>query len=166
MGITVRRFAAHEWPLYRELRLRALADSPDAFGSTHARESARADAEWEDRLRVGVAAETEMPVVALVDEMPVGLAWGRQDEHDVSVAHVFQVWVAPEARGKGAGSLLLNAVIAWAKGLGVRTVRLGVTASHPAAFRLYKHAGFVEDGNAEPLRPGSSILCQPMQLAL
>ena len=28
MTTIVRRFAAHEWPLYRDLRLRALADSP------------------------------------------------------------------------------------------------------------------------------------------
>jgi len=44
------RFAPHEWRIYRDLRLRALADSPDAFGSTFERERDRPDAEWADRL--------------------------------------------------------------------------------------------------------------------
>ena len=61
MAITVRRFAPHEWRVYRELRLRALADSPDAFGSTYEREAARTDAEWEDRLTTGATAHGQMP---------------------------------------------------------------------------------------------------------
>ncbi len=42
--LIVRTFAPHEWPTYKDLRLRALADSPDAFGSTLAAEQGRTDA--------------------------------------------------------------------------------------------------------------------------
>jgi ribosomal protein S18 acetylase RimI-like enzyme len=166
MAITVRRFEPHEWRLYREIRLRALADSPDAFGSMYEHEAVRADAEWEARLTAGATAHGQMPVVALVDDTPVGLAWGRQDEQEPTVAHVFQVWVSPEARGQGVGRLLLTAVLEWAKAIGVCTVRISVTCSHLAAVQLYRRAGFVDAGEPEPLRPGSSILCQPMQLLL
>jgi GNAT superfamily N-acetyltransferase len=166
MATTVRRFAADEWRTYRELRLRALAEAPDSFGSTHEREAARADTEWEERLHAGTTAKTQCPIVALVDEMPVGLAWGRLDEHEATLAHLFQVWVSPPYRGQGIGRLLTNAVIGWARDLGICTLRLGVTASDPAAFQLYRHAGFVNAGRPEPLRPGSPVLCQPMELAL
>ena len=47
---TVRRFAANEWRVYRALRLHALRDAPDAFGSTLAREEAFPDDEWVQRL--------------------------------------------------------------------------------------------------------------------
>jgi ribosomal protein S18 acetylase RimI-like enzyme len=166
MTITVRRFAAHEWRMYRELRLRALSDAPDAFGSRYDWEAARSDSDWEDRLRISAAAETEMPLVAFFDGTPVGLAWGRQDAHDATLAHLFQVWVSPPFRGRGVGRFLTDAVIAWARDRGIRTLRLGVTASHPAARHLYERVGFVNAGEPEPLRLGSSVLSQPMQLVL
>lgn len=166
MTIIVRRFVAAEWRMYRHLRLRALRDDPDAFGSTYDREAARADEDWEERLAAGVAEVGQLPIVALVGETPVGLAWGRVDERDATVAHVFQVWVAPEHRGRGIGRSLTDAVIEWARGLGLRALRLGVTPSDPAALRLYRRAGFVDAGEPRPLRPGSSVPCQPMQLPL
>ena len=166
MAITVRRFLTEEWRVYRDLRLRALLDTPDAFGSTYEREASRTDAEWEDRLASGLTGLEQMPVVALVGETPVGLAWGRVDEQDATVAHLFQVWVSPEHRGQGIGRSLTNAVIAWARDLGLLALRLGVTPSHPAALRLYREAGFVEAGEPHPLRPGSPVSCQPMQLSL
>ena len=155
-----------EWRTYRDLRLRALLDSPDAFGSTHEREAARTDADWRDGLAAGLADVGQLPLVALSGETPIGLAWGRVDAHDPTVAHLFQVWVAPDRRGRGIGRLLTEAAIAWARDLGVRALRLGVTPSHPAALQLYRRAGFVDAGDPEPLRPGSSVMCRPMELSL
>jgi len=163
---TVRRFAPHEWRTYRDLRLSALAEAPDAFGSTYDLEAARNDAEWEDRLRVGACSAAQFPALAVTGEMPLGLAWARRDDADPTLGHVFQFWVAPPSRGHGVGHLLLEAVIAWARTLGLGTLHLDVTPSDPAAARLYRRAGFVNHGNPTPLRHGSSILAQPMQLTL
>jgi ribosomal protein S18 acetylase RimI-like enzyme len=166
MATVLRRFAADEWPAYRDLRLRALADSPDAFGSTFARESARSDDEWRERLATGARSPTDLPLVAVVDDALAGLAWGRLDERQPDIAHLFQVWVAPEFRGRGVGRLLVDAVIAWARTVGARALRLGVTCGDTAAVRLYRRAGFVDDGAPQPLRPGSDVKSQPMLLAL
>ena len=164
MAIVVRRFAASEWSTYRDLRLRALADSPDAFVSTLGRETTRADDEWRDRLAKAAIADHEIPLIAILDDTPVGLAWGRVDGRQPEIAHVFQVWVAPEARARGIGRLLVEAVVAWAQTVGVRILRLGVTRSDSAAVRLYLRAGFVDAGEPEPLRPGSDLQSQPMHL--
>jgi hypothetical protein len=46
----IRTFAENEWAIYKDLRLTALTESPDAFGSTLARELERSDADWASRL--------------------------------------------------------------------------------------------------------------------
>lgn len=166
MPVIVRRFEKDEWRAYRDLRLQALADAPDSFGSTYGNEVTRTDADWQHRLHDGATSPDQLPLVAIVDDAPIGLAWARRDEHDSTLAHLFQVWVASQHRGLGIGRLLTDAVIVWARDLGIRAVRLGVTQAHPAAVRLYRRAGFVNAGEAGPLRAGSSIRSQPMQLTL
>jgi ribosomal protein S18 acetylase RimI-like enzyme len=166
MATVLWRLAPHEWPAYRDLRLRALADAPDAFGSTFAREAARSDDEWRERLATGAGSPSHLPLVAIVDDAFVGLAWGRLDEQQPEIAYLFQVWVAPEVRGRGVGRLLVDAVIAWARTAGALVLRLGVACGDTAAVRLYRRAGFVDDGSPQPLRPGSEVKSQPMVLDL
>ena len=74
---TIRAFSANEWRVYRDLRLRALADSPDAFGSTLAAETGRLDAEWARRLASSVDSPLNLPLVAEVRGEPIGLAWAE-----------------------------------------------------------------------------------------
>ncbi|WP_322894428.1 MULTISPECIES: GNAT family N-acetyltransferase [unclassified Yoonia] len=54
------------------------------------------------------------------------------------------IFVAPEVRGCGVGTALLNAVVAEAKRRGYRQVRLDVIDTNPRARALYLHEGFVE----------------------
>jgi ribosomal protein S18 acetylase RimI-like enzyme len=82
------------------------------------------------------------------------------------VAHVYQMWVAPEFRGLGAGRLLLDEVVAWARELDAREVLLGVTSGDTPATRLYARAGFVAFGELTPIRPGSSCQAYMMRLTL
>ncbi|HXV47216.1 MAG TPA: GNAT family N-acetyltransferase, partial [Candidatus Binatia bacterium] len=112
---SVRTFASHEWRTYRDLRLAALADSPDAFGGTLAEEERRSNTEWSSRLASGVESNRDFPLVAEMGNEPIGLAWGRIERSTPDVAHLYQMWVAPNYRGLGAGTKLLDRVIAWAR---------------------------------------------------
>src|SRR5690242_175307 len=105
---TVRRFAANEWRVYRALRLHALRDAPDAFGSTLAREEAFPDDEWVQRLAKGADSPMDFPIVAEDDSRPVGLAWVRIDPVDAKVAELYQVWVDPTYRRRGVGRLVID----------------------------------------------------------
>jgi GNAT superfamily N-acetyltransferase len=163
---TARTFTPHEWPLYKDLRLRALADSPDAFGSTLALEKDRSDLDWSGRLASGLGSSLDLPLLAEVDGAPVGLAWGRVDRDHPDVAHLYQMWVAPDHRKLGAGRLMLDTVIFWAKAKDLHHLDLGVTYRDSPAMRLYQRSGFVPVGEPEPLRPGSDLLCQLMRLQL
>lgn len=82
------------------------------------------------------------------------------------MAHLYQMWVAPAHRGRGIGRELLDAVIEWARAAGARAVELGVTCGNTPASRLYARAGFVPASDPGPLRPGSTLLAQPMRLVI
>jgi GNAT superfamily N-acetyltransferase len=162
----IRTLTADEWRLYRDVRLRALADSPDAFGSTLAEEAIRSDEQWAHRLASSADPRVNLPLVADIRSELVGLAWGRIDAAQPDVATLYQMWVAPACRGTGIGRQLLQAVIAWAVGRGAAALDLGVTCGDTPARRLYERAGFTPHGAPQPLRLGSMLLAQPMRLAL
>lgn len=165
-AIHVRPLRPAEWPLYRDLRLRSLADAPDAFGSTHAQEAARPDAAWAARLDAARLSGRDFPLVAEADDEAVGLAWVKLDEAVPPAADLYQVWVAPSVRGRGAGTALLAAATQRARDAGAVALRLGVTWDDSAAVRLYQRAGFEPVGPLEPLRDGSALQSQPMRLVL
>ena len=157
----VRPLSPDEWPVYRDLRLRALRDSPDAFGSTFEREQQRSAAEWAARLAVPEGSHESLPLVAVSDDEFVGLAWGRVAPSDDRVAYVYQMWVSPTSRGRGIATLLIDTLIAWARSVGATQLRLSVSRGNTSAERTYAKAGFEPVGSAEPLRPGSPISRSP-----
>jgi GNAT superfamily N-acetyltransferase len=163
---SVRPFLRHEWRVYRDLRLRALADFPDGFGTTLAEAIDRPDSEWSNRLASGAETRWNFPVVAELAGEAIGLAWGRIEPSASDVAHLYQMWVDPRFRRLGAGQMLLQAVIDWAKDANVRYLVLGVTCGDSAARRLYSRVGFTPIGEPEPLREGSTLQSQPMRLVL
>ncbi len=67
----------------------------------------------------------------------------------VDEAHVTNVALLPECRGRGLGTLLLEHMILSAKMLGAVSMTLEVRPSNTAARNLYSRRGFVERG----LRP-------------
>ena len=163
---TVRMFKASEWATYRDLRLHALTDSPDAFGSTLAGEQGRSEDEWAARLAAGVASGSDLPLIAHVDVHAAGLAWAKADGEQASVVSIFQVWVVPKFRRQGIGDKLVRAAVHWARVRGAQAVHLCVTCGDTPAMRLYARHGFRPTGQCEPLRLGSPLLEQPMILPL
>lgn len=161
---SVRQFRPHEWEAYRDLRLRALADSPDAFGATLADESLTSD--WPQRLAQGILSGLDRPLVAELGDARVGLAWGKVLSEPPDHLRIFQMWVDPAFRNQGVGRSLLNDLLTWAPSLGVRVASLRVTCGDTPARRLYERAGFSPFGPPEPIRPNDHLLVQQMQLHL
>lgn len=95
-----------------------------------------------------------------------GLVWCKSSGIEVDVVELFQMWVAPDARGFGVGRALLECAVTWAMDQGAQRVRLGVTIADSPAMRLYKATGFYSVGIAEPLREGSALMSQSMELIL
>jgi GNAT superfamily N-acetyltransferase len=80
---------------------------------------------------------------------------------------VYQVWVAPEHRGRGIAQALLERLIGWARERGAARMELGVTAGDSPAVRLYERLGFEANGAPVPMPDRKGRLAeQQMRLAL
>jgi len=140
----VRAVRPDEWRELREIRLRALADSPDAFGATLAEVEGDPDETW--RLRAdrpgGIAV-----VAADEAERFVGMASGGPAPDGMDIAAIYGMWVEPAARGQRIGEALILALADWAGKAGYETIGLGVTLGNAPAIALYERLGFVDTGD-------------------
>jgi ribosomal protein S18 acetylase RimI-like enzyme len=135
---TIRHLTPADAADYRVIRLAALQNAPDAFGSTYESEAPRPMSGWEERLAAPGA------FGAYLDAEIVGMARFVQDAGSAKERHkgsVYAMYVAPQARGQGIGSALIGAVIAHASGV-VEQLRLGVVDTNITAIRLYQKHGF------------------------
>jgi ribosomal protein S18 acetylase RimI-like enzyme len=163
-GYTIRNFTPTEWPAYRAIRLRALHDAPTAFGSTLAAEEQLAPETWAARLARSATSGIDHALAAEVRGQVVGLAWAKVDADDPTLVNLFQMWVAPEARGQGVAGGLLDEAVRWARTRGAVAMHLGVNCENDAALRLYARAGFLDTGLREPMREGSDQIEQRLRL--
>jgi GNAT superfamily N-acetyltransferase len=142
----MRLLRPEEWRTFRDLRVRALTESPHAFGSTLARELALTDAEWRQRLA------RRAQFVVSIDGSPAATAAGIRSQDGAS-AELVSMWVDPGRRGRGLGDLLVREVLAWATAQGLGEVRLWVTEGNRQAERLYLRHGFTPTGERQPVLP-------------
>jgi ribosomal protein S18 acetylase RimI-like enzyme len=84
---------------------------PEQWGSTLNLELQRTDAAWTVRLRSAVCSRLDCALIAEVGGRPSGLVWATADASDPGTVNLFQMWVAPEARGRAVGNALLQAAI-------------------------------------------------------
>jgi GNAT superfamily N-acetyltransferase len=112
----LRRLAAGDWRLWRDVRLQALEDSPQAFSSLLSDWQGVGDVEirWRKRLE-----DVPFNVIAFVDGRAVGQVSGTAVDGRRSV-ELISLWVAPDARGTGVGTALIEAVAEWAHGAASR----------------------------------------------
>ena len=153
----IRQITATDAAAWWALRLRALRESPEAFGSTYDEAAGRP---------LGVAARRALPDPDAPDTFTLGAfapelvgfvgferEEGRKNRHKGSIWGMF---VAPESRGQGIGRALLAALVARARQQAdLEQIILVVVSENDAARELYRAFGFTTYG-VEPrsLRDG------------
>jgi ribosomal protein S18 acetylase RimI-like enzyme len=142
MRIELRRVVADDWRTVRALRLRALAEAPDAFAATLDEELALEESRWQAWAASNGQAQSTIGFFALCDGTEAGLAVGVRSEADPNTVVLNALWVAPEARHCGAASILVEAVRTWARELAADKMELTVTKTSHAAIALYERLGF------------------------
>ncbi|HZT10086.1 MAG TPA: GNAT family N-acetyltransferase [Actinomycetota bacterium] len=161
----VRRARTDEWKALREIRLAALTDSPDAFGSTLAEERDADEARWRGWITGEGWAGDVATFIAEGAGLLLGMATGYRPADRPTTGWLFAMWVRPERRGEGIGRQLVTAVEEWAASLDIDQLLLHVTDGNDGAVRFYASCGFVSTSAApERLREGSDRMTGTMRL--
>ncbi|MGC1184096.1 MAG: GNAT family N-acetyltransferase [Candidatus Dormiibacterota bacterium] len=135
-----------DWAEYKEIRLRALADAPSAFGSSWAVERERPDEAW--RERAGATPKRQI-WSARSREGWVGLVGAlREDDGKVQLV---SMWVDPSWRRRGVARALIAVVVAWFGTAPNTGLYLWVSSDNEAARRCYQTEGFQLSGARSPL---------------
>jgi ribosomal protein S18 acetylase RimI-like enzyme len=151
---TIRALTLDDLPIYRPVRLRALRDHPEAFGSSFEEEEAADIARH-------IGAPPNVTFGGFADGALAGTA-GLLVAPGVKRRHrgtIVGVYVDPGFRRCGLGRGLIDAVIGHARSAGLRILVLTVSVGNSGARRLYLDAGFTVVG-AEPrgLRIGGRFI--------
>lgn len=145
-SLTVRRIAADQGAVFRELRTASLREAPYAFGET-----------LEDALSVDVAtfdataAEHAVSFIATTfilytEGHPAGLVEAYFDDTAAPRAFVCELWVAPAVRHLRGGELLVDTASAWLAGEGAMEIYAWVADANRNAMRFYEALGFGPTG--------------------
>ncbi len=134
---------------YQRLRLRALKEHPDAFGSTYESESAYSLESVAERLRLTAESPNDFTLGAHRQEELIGVVrfhriTGEKEQHR---GHIRGMYVRPEDQGKGIGMALLTQAVELASSLpGLEQLELAVVTRNRQARNLYASFGFVSCG--------------------
>ena len=135
--------------LYRDVRLAAMLESPDAFSSRYSDAVSRSDESWREQADSS-ATGSDRATFLILDGEPVGIAALYRDAADPDTGELIQMWVSPEKSGGTAAAELIGKIFRWAAGNGFSQVKAEVMANNPRALRFYGKCGFIpSSGNPQ-----------------
>lgn len=131
-----------DWEFFRDLRLQALTESPEAFSSTFERENSFTKDEWISRMTNGSS------FIATEEGVGVGIVGVMQFEETKSQEYkIVSMWVSPDFRGTDLASALVSDAKKWAIRNGGSSIYLHVESNNLAAINFYKKVGFEQIPN-------------------
>ncbi len=145
MMIEVVKVTPNDWRKWRDLRLAALAEAPDAFASILAEWSGAGDTEqrWRARLE-----DVALNLLVTCDGEAAGMVSATAPDGD-HPAVVMSMWVAPARRGSGVGDEAIRQVSTWVRDRFPSSgIELSVKANNHHAIRLYERHGFADAGTS------------------
>ena len=145
--ITVRALGEEDWQEFRDIRLMALRDSPEAFVATVAQETSLDEQAWRDRMR------RARRLIAELNRTPMGVvSLGRGGPEHSRTGELFGLWVAPEGRGAGVAWKLVEAGAAQALAEGHKNLGYWVGTNNGPAVAFASSFGFRPTGTRRPMR--------------
>lgn len=134
MKIVIEEVQATDWERLRELRLRAVTDSPKAFSDSVLEIKSKPKEFWIEGISRGHV------FVAKFDDEWVGMAVFIKDSN--GEWSVKSLWVDPKHRGKGIGGEFIKTIIETARKDELNGIRLDVNTESEEIINFYKSFGF------------------------
>ncbi len=151
-GICIRELTGDDASEFRSLRLRALGEHPDAFGSSYEMERDVPIEATAKRLSANAESEDSFTLGAYRGDELVGMV-GLSHQAREKTRHKGNIWgmyVPCEEQGKGTGRALLSRAIELARSMpGLEQLHLAVVSRNRRARDLYDSLGF-ETYGVEP----------------
>ena len=146
--VTITQLTPDNWEEYKEIRLKALLDDPQAFGSTYEDESKFTDIQWQER------PNNQHTVILLArdDTRTIGMVGIHWEEYEKlsHVAHIWGMFVDKDYRGQGIGRQLMEEIEKKAREKSItEKIKLEVVTNQSTALELYRKLGFREVGVQE-----------------
>jgi GNAT superfamily N-acetyltransferase len=145
--VSVRQLGVADWERLRDVRLRALTESPSSYCGTYDDEVRSDRSRWERWLSPPSAifvAKRHDDVVGMIGGIRAG-----EDEGDTDAVMMVAMWVDPVARGNGIAEALTDSLIGWARDEGYPRMVLWVYDVNPRAAAFYRRYGFADTGRTE-----------------
>jgi ribosomal protein S18 acetylase RimI-like enzyme len=158
--LQIRRLVRSDAADYRMIRLAALQQEPQAFGSTYEAEADRPLSAFAERL------EGSVVLGAYADGRIVGMAGFKQREgaRERHKAFVWGTYVEPGMRRRGVAAALMTAVLEAAAEV-VEQLTLCVVEDNAQAIALYRKLGFSIYGvEPQALRSGSGYVDEVLMM--
>ncbi len=166
MLMNIRTLKPDEVDVFRELRLRALADSPNSFCETLQEAAAQPISYWQKLTESVTQPDGQVMFLAQQEENITGFVFGLLDHSDQQMSHIGGMWVDPEFRSQGIGYALVTAIVQWSALKKHHRVELWVTEDNTQAIKLYEKAGFIATGQRKVFPPDPTLQIIQMSLKL
>lgn len=144
--IKVRILGEAEWQLYREVRLAALKDAPEAFVAHFEDEASYGDDFWHERM------DRAHRIIAERGDEPVGLVCLGLHDEDPQAGEVFGLWTAPKARGERVARQLVAVAARKAAEDGRRLLYFWAGSDNASAVGFASSFGFRPTEERRPMR--------------
>lgn len=146
MSIAIRPLRPAEWTRLRDLRLKALAESPGNFFATLADARDGPQGRWLEMLE----SDDGVIFVLFDGDAPIGLTAVYVDRAipERDTAGLGMTWIEPAYRGQGLSRLIYRARVAWAREMGMRRIIVSHRDGNEPSRRAMLAAGFRETRRA------------------
>jgi len=153
----ISNLSTDNWQAYKELRLQALKNAPQAFADSYSKEVLLPDCEWQTRLEQN--GKSSWFVFACRGGKLIGMTGAVQSEADKREysATICHTYVDSLFRKQNVSDELLNTLLKTLQNNKIEIAHLFVSQSQRGAIKLYKRCGFKIAGE-ESLKLGDGFI--------